>query len=120
MATEYIGACTAELDGAEASVSSVSATSTGGFKRVNLMGSAGVVRVTRTYDISLKAVKAINGSSPDWERLEGGKLTLTPIESPGKRTSYLDCYFTEQSEEYTVDNEAVFDIKLFAMKKVEE
>ncbi len=120
MATEFYGSCVAELDGAEAQVTSVDVTSTGGYKRVNTMGGAGVVKVTKMYDISLKAVKAIDGSSPDWINLAGGKLTLSPIESPNRRISYIDCYFESQSESYSVDNEAVFDIKIFAMKRVEE
>lgn len=119
MATEYIGACIAELDGKEASVTSVDTTVTGGFKKVLLMGKAGVVRVNKGYDISLKAVTAINGSSPNWEALQGGKFTLSPVES-NIRISFLDCYFQEQNESYTVDNEAVYDVKIFAMKKIVE
>lgn len=119
MATEYIGACVAELDGQEASVTSVDTTVTGGFKRVPLMGKMGVTRINKAYDLTLKAVSAVNGSSPNWEALEGGKFTLSPVGS-NIRISFLDCYFQEQSESYTVDNEAVYDVKIFAMKKIVE
>ncbi|WP_434777693.1 phage tail protein [Neisseria sp. Ec49-e6-T10] len=120
MATEFWGECVAEVNGAEADVTSVDTTITTGKKRVDCMGKSGFTRGKKRYDISLKGVKAINGRKFDWENLEGDKFTLSPVAEPTRRVSYLDCHCESVGESYSVENEMVYDVKLFAFQKIEE
>lgn len=68
---------------------------------------------------SSSQVRIPDTNEPDWESLEGVKISLYPLSNSGKRTSYLDCFTTEVGEKYTVDNEAKIDIKMAALRKVE-
>ena len=120
MATEFWGECEVELDGSEASVQSISATTATGKKRVDCMGKTGFVRGKKRFDLTLKAVKAINESSPEWEDIEGAKLTISPVGAPGNRTSFIDCHTISVGEEYAVEGEMVQDVILIAFKKVKE
>ncbi len=69
------------------------------------------------YDISVSAVIP-DTNEPDWENLEGVKISIYPLSNSGKRTSYLDCFTVEVGEKYTVDSEAKIDIKMAALRKV--
>ncbi len=77
----------------------------------------GFARGIATYDISVSAVIP-DTNEPDWENLEGVKISIYPLSNSGKRTSYLDCFTVEVGEKYTVDSEAKIDIKMAALRKV--
>ena len=62
----------------------------------------------------------IDGSEIDWAEINDAKITVYPLNQDDKRTSYLGCFTTQVGEKYTVDNEAVIDIQMTALKEVKE
>lgn len=119
---EYVGSIVLEVDSQEIEVTDFDVQINTGRKLVKTMNKTGrakgFARGIATYELSISAVVPEN-REPDWEELEGVKLSIYPLYG-GKRTSYLDCFTTEVGEKYTVDNEAKIDIKMAALRKVEE
>lgn len=120
---EYVGAIVLEVDGAEIEVVSVSPTTNTGRKPVRTMNRArriaGFSRGITTYELRVVCVVPTDGTSVDWEGIEGAKLTIEEGDN-GQRVSYLDCFSTEVGNEYTDDNEARRNITLNAVRKVIE
>ena len=120
---EYAGAIVLEVDSQEVEVIDLNVTTKTGRKLVKTMnrtGNAkGFAKGISEYDLSLTAVIPLMGDL-DWDKIEGAKLTIYPLDPSGKRVSYLDCFATETGEKYSVDNEARRDVKLQALNKVEE
>lgn len=120
----YAGAVIMEINGREVEVISIKPSTTTGRKGVKTMNRKGRVLgfadgVTE-YKLSLTAAIPIDGSIPDWDNITKAKITIFPINKDDKRTSYLDCFSTEISEQYEVDNEARIDIEMIALDKIEE
>ncbi|EPN4499054.1 phage tail protein, partial [Yersinia enterocolitica] len=90
-------------------------------KTMNKTGRAkGFSRGIAEYKLSLSAVVPLDGNI-DWAAIENAKVTQYPLNgSGGKRTSYLDCFTTETGAKYTVDNEAMIDITMNALREVIE
>lgn len=123
MTTEYVGAVILEVDGKEVDVVSVDVKVSTGRKLVKTMNKTGRAKgfSQGIAEYSLSVTVAIPKTGElNWEAIVGAKLTLEPAEAGGQRTSYLDCFATEVGEKYTVDNEAVRDIQLQALRKVVE
>ncbi|MCG9033284.1 phage tail protein [Laribacter hongkongensis] len=119
---EYVGATAVEIDGRDYDVVSFSVKRQTGRKIVKTMNrtgrAAGTCRGVETYEINLTAAIPVN-EDPDWIGVLGAKMTTEPI-GGGKRKSYLDCVVIDQSEKYTVDNEAQIDVNMIALRCVEE
>ena len=120
----YAGAVIMEINGREVEIVSIKPTTTTGRKPVKTMNRKGKVRgfadgVTE-YKLSITAAIPIDGTIPDWDNITKAKITIFPINQDDKRTSYLDCFSTETSEQYEVDNEARIDIEMVALDKIEE
>lgn len=120
----YAGAVIMEINGREVEIVSIKPTTTTGRKPVKAMNRKGKVRgfaegVTE-YKLSITAAIPIDGTIPDWDNITKAKITIFPINQEDKRTSYLDCFSTETSEQYEVDNEARIDIEMVALDKIEE
>lgn len=120
---EYAGAIVLEWDGQEIDVVDFSVTSRTGTKPVKTMNRnrrvKGFARGIEEHELSVTVVVPLTGDK-DWLTLEGAKLTSYPASAGGKRESYLDCYATEVSDKYSVENEARRDIRIFAARKVNE
>ncbi|WP_141109667.1 phage tail protein [Escherichia albertii] len=120
---EYVGSVVLEIDSREIEVTDLDVQINTGRKLVKTMNKTGrakgFARGISTYDLSISAVIP-EGDEPDWENLEGVKLSVYPLNDNEKRTSYLDCFTTEVGEKYTVDSEARIDIKMSALRKVKE
>lgn len=120
---EFVGAIVMEVDAREIEIVSCSPRVMTGRKLVKTMNrsghAAGFSRGVATYELSVTAVVPKTGSPVNWEDIEGAKITLSPI-SGGQRISYVDCFSLEVGHQYEADNEARIDIKLAALKKVEE
>lgn len=118
---EYIGSIVLEVDSQEIEITDLDVQINTGRKLVKTMNKTGrakgFARGIGTYELSVSAVIP-DTNEPDWENLEGVKISLCPLSKSGKRTSYLDCFTIEVGEKYTVDNEAKIDIKLAALRKV--
>lgn len=119
---EYVGSIVLEIDSQEIEITDLDVQTVTGRKLVKTMNKTGKAkgfsRGIATYELSVSAVIP-DTDAPDWENLEGVKVTIYPLNNSEKRTSYLDCFTTEVGEKYTVDNEAKIDIKLAALNKVD-
>ena len=120
----YAGAVIMEINGQDIEIIIIKPSTTTGRKPVKTMNRRGKVRgyadgVTE-YKLSVTAAIPIDGTLPDWDNITKAKITIYPINKDDKRTSYLDCFSTECSEQYEVENEARIDIELIALDKVEE
>jgi hypothetical protein len=119
---EYVGSIVMEIDSQEIEITDLDVQIVTGRKLVKTMNKTGKAkgfsRGIATYELSVSAVIP-DTDEPDWENLEGVKVSTYPLNNSGKRTSYLDCFVTEVGEKYTVDNEAKVDIKLAALSKVD-
>ena len=111
-----------EIDSQEIEITDLDVQTITGRKLVKTMNKTGKAkgfsRGIATYELSVSAVIP-DDDEPDWENLEGVKVSIYPLNKSSKRTSYLDCFTTEVGEKYTVDNEAKVDIKLAALSKVD-
>ncbi|EGT5658476.1 phage tail protein [Citrobacter braakii] len=119
---EYVGSIVMEIDSQEIEITDLDVQIVTGRKLVKTMNKTGKAkgfsRGIATYELSVSAVIP-DSDEPDWENLEGVKVSIYPLNNSSHRTSYLDCFTTEVGEKYTVDNEAKVDIKLAALSKVD-
>jgi hypothetical protein len=120
---EYLGAIVLEVDGQEVEVDSFDVTQNTGRKLVKSMNrtgrAKGFAKGIETFDLSATVVIPATGDL-NWAAIEGAKLTQYPLAAEDKRISYLDCFTLEVGDKYSVDNEARRDIKMAALRKVEE
>lgn len=119
---EYVGSVVLEIDSQEIEITDLDVQIVTGRKLVKTMNKTGKAKGfsqgIATYELSVSAVIP-DTDEPDWENMEGVKISIYPINSSSKRTSYLDCFTTEVGSKYTVDNEAKIDIKMSALSKVD-
>lgn len=124
MAEKYAGSAVLEVNGVEIEITDLNVTKQTGRKLVKTMNSEGRARGfakgIATWELSLTAALPIDGSEIDWAEINDAKITVYPLNQDDKRTSYLGCFTTQVGEKYTVDNEAVIDIKMTALKEVKE
>ncbi|HDR9099666.1 TPA: phage tail protein [Burkholderia vietnamiensis] len=120
---EYVGAIVLTVDGQDVEVIDFNYQGKTGRKLVKTMNRTGRAKGfsqgIAEYDLSLTVVIPETGDL-DWEAIQGSKLTTEPLTPGGPRVSYLDCFTTEASEKYTVDNEARRDLKMVALRRVTE
>ncbi|WP_109549310.1 phage tail protein [Escherichia coli] len=120
---EYVGAIVMEVDGQEIEVTDLKEDVTTGRKLVKTMNktgrgkgfSRGIEEIQLTVTVVIPESGDLN-----WGGIEGAKITQYPLNSSGKRVSYLDCFSTQVGAQYTVDNEAKRDITMNALRRVEE
>ena len=124
MAEKYAGSAVLEVNGVEIEITDLNVTTQSGRKLVKTMNSEGrargFVKGIATWELSLTASLSIDGSEIDWAEINDAKITVYPLNQDDKRTSYLGCFTTQVGEKYTVDNEAVIDIQMTALKEVKE
>jgi hypothetical protein len=120
---EFVGAISLEVDSKEIEVTSMSVQTTTGRKPVKTMNKAmrakGFSRGIVTYELSISAVVPLTGLPIDWANIEGAKITVQPV-GGGQRYSYIDCFAVDAGEKYQVEGEATVDVKLVALRKVQE
>jgi len=123
MATEYVGSIVLEVDGQEYDVIDLSVKHNSGRKAVKTMNRKGRVkgfsRGVETWELSLNAAIP-KDDARDWSAIEGAKVTVYPVDDESRRVTYSDCFSTEDSEDYSTDNEARVKVSLVALDKVEE
>lgn len=120
----YVGAVVMEINGRTVDIISIKPKTSTGRKVVKTMNPSGKVRgfadgVTE-YSLSLTAAIPFDGTEIDWENISKAKITIYPVNKEEKRTSYLNCFSTECSSAYEVENEARIDIEMIALNKVIE
>ena len=120
---EYLGAIVMEIDGQEIEVTSVDVRHITGRKLVKTMNrtgrAKGFAKGIETYDLTVSAVIPTSGDI-DWAAIEGAKITIYPLETGGQRTSYLDVFTLDVGDKYQVDNEAMRDLTMSALREVKE
>ncbi len=88
---EYVGSIVLEVDSQEIEITDFDVQINTGRKLVKTMNKTGrakgFARGIATYDISVSAVIP-DTNEPDWENLEGVKISIYPLSNSGKRTSY--------------------------------
>lgn len=123
MLEEYTGVVILEVDSQEIEIVSFNVDEKTGRKPVKTMNRSlrvkGFSRGITEYEVSVTAVIPVTGNI-DWAAIEGAKLTIYPPNPGGERTSYLDCFTASVGRKYTVENEALQDVKLIATRKVAE
>lgn len=124
MAEKYAGSAVLEVDGVEIEITDLNITKQTGRKLVKTMNSEGrakgFAKGIATWEISATAAMPIDGTEIDWWAINDAKITVYPLSEEDKRTSYLGCFTTQVGEKYTVDNEALIDIQMNALKEVKE
>lgn len=120
----YAGAIVMEVNGKEVEIVSLKPQTTTGRKPVKTMNRKGRVLgyadgITE-HKLSVTAAIPIDGTEIDWDNITKAKITIFPINMEDKRTSYLDCFTLETSEQYEADNEARIDIEMQALHKIQE
>ncbi|AUI65211.1 MULTISPECIES: phage tail protein [Glaesserella] len=126
--SEYVGAIVLEVDSLEIEVTKCDPKVNTGRKGVKTFNSSGrmkgFIQGIAEYTLSITAVKPKTEDGTiidvDWENLTNAKITIYPLGDESNRTTYQGCFSTEVGESYTVDNEAVIDIQLGALRKVIE
>lgn len=120
---EYAGAIVLEVDGREIEVVSVDVKESTGRKLVKTMNRSrrakGFARGIAEYTLNVTVPVDLDGKV-NWAAIEGAKLSIDPLTPGGKRISYMDCFTLDVGEKYTVDNEAVRDVSMAALRKAEE
>lgn len=120
---EYLGAIVMEVDGKEVEIESLDVTFKTGRKLVKTMNKSGRAKGFSKgigeYDLKVTAVIPVAGDI-DWAGIEGSKITIYPVTSGGKRTSYLDVFTTDVGSKYVVDGEAKRDLSMIALREVVE
>lgn len=122
MALDFDGEVVMEIDGKEIDIVSFDATIQTGNKPVRTMNSTGrakgSARGMRSYTLKITAPAPAQGEYP-WSRMKDAQIVTYPVGNPTKRTSYRGCNPTEIGARYSLDNEAVRDISLYALDIVE-
>lgn len=117
---EYAGSIVMEIDGVEVDIESLDTTNKTGRKLVKTMNrtgrAKGFSKGIAEFDLKVSAVIPLTGTI-DWANIEGAKITIYPLDSADKRTSYSDCFTMDVGEKYSVDNEARVDITMGALRR---
>jgi len=120
---EYVGAVVLEVDGKEYDVVDLNVDHQTGRKLVKTMNKTGRAlgyhKGVETWELSVTAAIPFD-SAPDWEGIEGAKITIYPLSEGGQRESYTDCVCVSTGKKYSVENEARVDLKLVALNHVKE
>lgn len=120
---EFVGAVTMEIDGREIDLVSLSVQKSNGKRVVRTMNrsgnAAGFSRGVTQFELQCTVVIPEGGDEPDWDNIEGAKITREPI-AGGQRTSYLDCFTISVGETFSVDDEARRNITMIALREVKE
>lgn len=120
---EYLGAIVMEIDGQEVEIESLDVTFKTGRKLVKTMNKTGrakgFAKGIGEYDLKITAVIPVSGDI-NWGGIEGSKITIYPLTTGGKRTSYLDCFTTDVGNKYVTDGEAKRDLSMIALREVIE
>lgn len=120
---EFVGAVTMEIDGREIDLVSLSVQKSNGKRVVRTMNrsgnAAGFSRGVTQFELQCTVVIPEGGDEPDWDNIEGAKITREPI-AGGPRVSYLDCFTISVGETFSVDDEARRNITMIALREVKE
>ncbi|MBS9777196.1 MAG: phage tail protein [Gammaproteobacteria bacterium] len=120
----YVGMIVLEVDGKEIEIKSMNPTTETGRQAVKTMNSSGRSQGYKdgieTHEISITAPVRVDEQRFSWESVTKAKLTIYPLHQDDKRVSYIDCFSTSVGRQYDVESEAVVDVSLTSLRKIEE
>lgn len=122
MSIEYDGEIVMEINGVEVDIVSFDDGAKTGRKPVKTMNKTGRPKgsTSGSEEITMKITAPAPGTGEyNWRTLKNAQIVIYPVGNSSKRTAYMDCNTTEVSSKYTVDNEAVRDISLYALRRVD-
>lgn len=122
MALEYDGEVVVEINGKEVDVVSFGDTVNTGRKPVKTMNrtgrAKGSVKGIESIEMQITAPAPAIGAF-DWRKMKDAQIVIYPVGSNTKRTTYIDCNVSNIGSKYQLEGEAVHDISLYCLRKVD-
>lgn len=122
MTTDYDGEIVTEINGQEVDVVSFDDTVTTGNKPVKTMNrtgrAKGSVKGIETCTMKITAPVPATGEY-NWRTMKDARIVTYPVGNPSKRTTYFGCRVDNVGTKYQLEGEAVRDISLYALNKVD-
>lgn len=122
MAIEYDGEVVLEINGQEVDVVSFDDTVNTGRKPVKTMNRTGRPKgsVTGAESIEMKITAPAPATGEfNWRTMKDARIVMYPVGNPAKRTQFEGCNVTSVGSKYQLEGEAVRDISLYALRKVD-
>lgn len=122
MSIEYDGEIVVEINGQEVDCVSFDDTVKTGRKPVKTMNRTGRAKgsVTGIETVEMKITAAIPATGEyNWRTMKDARIVTYPVGNPSKRTTYTDCNVTDVGSKYQLEGEAVRDISLYSLRKVD-
>lgn len=122
MALEYDGEVVVEINGAEVDVVSFDDTVNTGRRPVKTMNKTGrakgSVKGIETIEMKITAPAPATGEF-NWRTMKDAQIVIYPVGNPTKRTTFIDSNVSSVGSRYQLDGEAVRDISLYCLRKVD-
>ena len=122
MSTEYDGEVVVEINGKEVDVVSFDDTVNTGRKPVKTMNrtgrAKGSVSGIESIDMKITAPAPATGEF-NWRTMKDAQIVIYPVGNPSKRTTYIDSNVSTIGSRYQLDGEAVRDVSLYCLRKVD-
>ncbi len=122
MALEYDGEVVLEINGKEVDVVSFDDTVNTGRKPVKTMNrtgrAKGSVTGIETIEMKITAPSPATGEF-NWRTMKDAQIVIYPVGNPSKRTTYIDSNVSVVGSKYQLEGEAVRDISLYCLRKVD-
>lgn len=122
MGIEYDGEVVVEIDGKEVEVVSFDDTVNTGRKPVKTMNRTGRAKgsVSGIESIEMKITAPAPASGEfNWRKMKDAQIVIYPVGNTSKRTTYGDCNVSSIGSRYQLEGEAVRDISLYCLRKVD-
>jgi hypothetical protein len=122
MSIDYDGEVVVEINGKEVDVVSFDDTVNTGRKPVKTMNrtgrSKGSVTGIETFEMKITAPSPVTGEF-NWRTMKDAQIVIYPVGNPSKRTTYIDSNVSVVGSKYQLEGEAVRDISLYCLRKVD-
>lgn len=122
MALEYDGEVVVEINGKEVDIVSFDDTVNTGRKPVKTMNrtgrAKGSVTGIETIEMKVTAPSPATGEF-SWRTMKDAQIVIYPVGNPSKRTTYIDSNVSSIGSKYQLEGEAVRDISLYCLRKVD-
>lgn len=122
MSMEYDGEVVCEINGKEVDIVTLDDTVNTGRRPVKTMNRTGRPKgsVTGAESIEMKiTAPAPSEDEFNWRTMKDAQIVIYPVGSPSKRTTYQDSNVSSVGSRYQLEGEAVRDISLYCLRKVD-
>lgn len=122
MALEYDGEVVIEINGKEVDVVSFDDTVNTGRKPVKTMNRTGRAKGSvvgiETIEMKITSPSPTTGEF-NWRTMKDAQIVIYPVGTTSKRTTYIDSNVSSVGSKYQLEGEAVRDISLYCLRKVD-